>query len=76
MRRASAVTFLPVSVTSTEIHGAVRLEAACQLALSLGTCQYRHVRDILLNNRDRVDPANAEWTSPDHANVRGPGYYQ
>ena len=57
-------------------YGAVRLEAACQLALSLGACQYRHVRDILLNNRDRVDPANAEWTSPDHANVRGPGYYQ
>lgn len=57
-------------------YGALRLEAACQLALSLGACQYRHVRDILLNNRDRVDPANPEWTSPDHANVRGPGYYQ
>ena len=57
-------------------YGAVRLDAACQLALSLGACQYRHVRDILLNNRDRVDAANADWTSPDHANVRGPGYYQ
>ena len=57
-------------------YGAARLEAACQLALSLGTCQYRHVRDILLNKRDRVDAANAQWTSPDHANVRGPGYYQ
>ncbi len=57
-------------------YGPARLEAACQLALSLGTCQYRYVRDILLNNRDRVDAANAEWTSPDHANVRGPGYYQ
>ena len=41
-----------------------------------GACRYRHVRDILLNNRDRVDAANTEWTSPDHANVRGPDYYQ
>jgi transposase len=57
-------------------YGPARLEAACQLALSLGTCQYRHVRDILLANRDRVQAANAQWTSPDHANVRGPGYYQ
>jgi transposase len=57
-------------------YGALRLEAACQLALSLGACRYRHVRDILLNNRDRVDAASAEWTSPEHANVRGPSYYQ
>jgi transposase len=57
-------------------YGALRLEAACQLALSLGACRYRHVRDILLNNRDRVDATSAEWTSPEHANVRGPGYYQ
>jgi transposase len=57
-------------------YGAPRLEAACQLALSLGACQYRHVRDILRNNRDRVHALNAEWTSPEHANVRGPGYYQ
>jgi transposase len=56
--------------------GVLRLEAACQLALSLGAYQYRHVRDVLRNNRDRVDAANTEWTSPDHANVRGPGYYQ
>ena len=57
-------------------YGGARLEAACQLALSLGACQYRHVRDILLNNRDRVEAADTEWTSPDHANVRGPDYYQ
>ena len=57
-------------------YGPARLEAACQLALSLGAYQYRHVRDILLNNRDRIDAPSAEWTSPDHANVRGPGYYQ
>lgn len=57
-------------------YGAARLEAACQLALSLGVYQYRPVRDILLNNRDRVIAASAEWTSPDHVNVRGPSYYQ
>lgn len=58
-------------------YGGARLEAACQLALSLGACRYRHVRDILLNNRDRVaTAATNEWTSPDHANVRGPDYYQ
>ena len=56
--------------------GSARLEAACQIALSLGVCQYRHVREILVNNRDRVDPSISEWTSPSHANVRGPGYYQ
>jgi transposase len=57
-------------------YGSARLEAACQLALSLGACRYRHVREILANNRDRVGPASAEWTSPEHVNVRGPRYYQ
>ncbi len=58
-------------------YGKPRLEAACMLALQLGACQYRHVRDILANNRDKNAPATAgDWTSPDHAHVRGPGYYQ
>ena len=53
-----------------------RLEAACQLALHLGACKYRHVRDILVNNRDQTPPAAAgDWVSPDHAHLRGPGYY-
>ena len=56
--------------------GPARLEAACQLALSLGACQYRHVREILINNRDRIDASSTQWTSPSHTNVRGPGYYQ
>jgi hypothetical protein len=34
------------------------------------------VRDILRHDRDRVDPADGEWTSPAHTNVRGPSYYQ
>jgi hypothetical protein len=36
------------------------------------------VRDLLANNRDLLpqDASQPEWTSPAHANVRGPGYYQ
>lgn len=54
-----------------------RLEAACELALRIGAFQVRHVREVLINRRDQVDPSAAgDWTSPAHANVRGPGYYQ
>jgi transposase len=53
-----------------------RLEAACALALQLGACRYRHVRDILVNNRDKTPPVAAgDWVSPDHAHVRGPSYH-
>ncbi len=58
-------------------YGKARLEAACMLALQIGACQYRHVRDILTNNRDQTKLTTAsEWVSPDHAHVRGPDYYQ
>jgi transposase len=66
-------------------YGKPRLEAACSFALQIGACQYRHVRDILANNRDKTGvPGNGnasasatdEWVSPDHAHVRGPSYYQ
>ena len=58
-------------------YGKGRLEDACTLALQLGACQYRHVRDILVNNRDRhAGGEQADWTTPDHAHVRGPNYYQ
>jgi transposase len=58
-------------------YGRSRLEAACMLALQLGACKYRHVRDILANNRDQSALAPAgDWVSPDHTHVRGPGYYQ
>ena len=57
--------------------GKPRLEAACVVALELGTTNSRHVRDILANGRDQVQPSTTpEWTSPEHAHVRGPGYYQ
>ena len=58
-------------------YGKPRLEAGCTLALQIGACQYRHVRDILANNRDQSAPTTAgDWISPDHAHVRGSGYYQ
>lgn len=59
-------------------YGNARLEAACERTLALGTFKYRHVRDVLANNLDRVGAhvADAGWTSPPHANLRGPGYYQ
>jgi transposase len=58
-------------------YGAARLEAACERALVLGTVKYRHVRDLLANNRDQfVSADQSDWVSPTHANVRGPGYYQ
>jgi transposase len=58
-------------------YGKPRVEAACCLALQIGACQYRHVRDILANNRDQTNvTADGDWVSPDHAHVRGPSYYQ
>lgn len=46
-------------------------------ALSLGALRYRYVRDVLLNNLDLVPgDSGCDWTSPVHANLRGPGYYQ
>lgn len=58
-------------------YGDARLEAACTLALSLGTSKYTHIRDILRNRRDLLQTHTpAEWTSPAHAHVRGANYYQ
>lgn len=58
-------------------YGKERLESACTLALRIGACQYRHVNDILKNNRDHSNQVAAEeWGSPDHVHLRGPGYYQ
>jgi transposase len=60
--------------------GKERLEAACVVALELGTTKAGHVRDILKNGRDRVQtatqPNTPVWTSPQHAHVRGAAYYQ
>ncbi|QEZ48780.1 IS21 family transposase [Cupriavidus oxalaticus] len=58
-------------------YGKDRLEAACAIALELGAYQYRHVKNVLETDRDRLTAAApAEWVSPDHAHLRGPSYYQ
>jgi hypothetical protein len=58
-------------------YGPARLEAACTMALGLGTSKFTHIRDILLNRRDLLQTSTtSEWTSPAHAHVRGPNYYQ
>lgn len=58
-------------------YGKPRLEAACLIALELGTTRSSHVREILANGRDLVAAVTpAEWVSPMHESVRGPGYYQ
>jgi hypothetical protein len=60
----------------TKRYGAERLEVACGIAIDLNAIYYRHVREILTNGRDRVEPVTATtWVSPEHDNVRGPGYY-
>ena len=58
-------------------YGKPRLEAACQIALELGTTKYSHVRDILANKRDQMKPpSTTDWISPEHGHVRGSSYYQ
>lgn len=58
-------------------YGKPRLEAACLIALELGTTRSSHVREILANGRDLVAASTTpEWVSPAHDSVRGPGYYQ
>ena len=58
-------------------HGHPRLEAACERALAVGAHRYKSVASILEKGLDRqpLHPQQAELAWPDHANVRGPGYY-
>jgi len=61
----------------TRNHGRERMEAACERALAVGAHRYRSVASILEKGLDRqpLVPQQAELALPDHANVRGPGYY-
>jgi transposase len=60
-----------------KVAGPQRLEAACRRALHFGTCGYRSVESILKHRLDE-QPLEPELPlqSPDHANVRGRGYYR
>lgn len=57
-------------------YGGDRLEAACERALVVGACSYRHVASILKHNLDRERLDDASDQAPvEHENVRGPDYY-
>lgn len=56
--------------------GAVRLQAACRLALQIGSHSFKSLESILKNNLDGApDPAPAEPIIAEHANLRGATYF-
>ncbi len=61
----------------TRNYGHPRMEAACERALAVGAHRYRSVASILEKGLDRQPqaPQQAEQALPDHANLRGSGYY-
>lgn len=64
-------------LSSARRYGRDRLEAACRKALAAGSPTRSSVLSILKTGLDRqADRETATVSSlPDHANVRGPGYY-
>jgi transposase len=59
-------------------HGDTRLEAACVRALAIGAHSYRSIESILRRGLDQQELPLTDATpspSPEHDNVRGPGYY-
>jgi transposase len=59
-------------------YGPERVEAASTRAVAVGARSYRHVEAMLKHGLDRVplDPTESAPPRADHANVRGPAYYQ
>jgi transposase len=60
-------------------YGLVRLEAACQRALRIGSPSRQSVADILKSGLDRLPVESPDESLPQtssHANVRGAAYYQ
>ena len=58
-------------------YGGERLEAACRRALRLQAYSYKSLDSILKRGLDRqsLPDADADTPLPEHANVRGPGYF-
>ncbi len=58
-------------------YGHERLEAACARAITINSRTYRSVNAILAAGLDRQPLPDSPETKPmpEHANVRGPGYY-
>jgi len=58
-------------------YGAERTEAACRRALAAGAASYKSVKSILSSGLDRLEvEPEAARPLPEHANLRGPGYYR
>lgn len=60
-------------------YGEARLAAACQRAISIGSCSYKSIESILKHELDRQPlPGQTAAPAPDvhHVNVRGPKYYR
>lgn len=59
-------------------YGELRLDKACQKALSVGATRYQHVEAILKNNLEEAKENEALNDAPiiAHINIRGPNYYQ
>ena len=58
-------------------YGDERLEAACQRALTLGSCRYKSIESILKHRLDE-QPLEEQQELPlpeAHDNIRGPAYY-
>ena len=58
-------------------YGNLRLEAACARALSLDSCRYHTVKNILTAGQDRlpIEPPAETNPTPAHDNIRGADYY-
>jgi hypothetical protein len=59
-------------------YGELRLDKACQKALSVGATRYQHVEAILKNNLEEAKENEVVNDAPviAHVNIRGPNYYQ
>ena len=58
-------------------YGNIRLEAASARALSLDSCRYHTVKNILSAGQDRlpIEPPTETNPTPTHDNIRGADYY-
>jgi transposase len=57
-------------------YGAMRLEAACTLALTGTRINYTMIRNILITGMDKQVWTKVEEKLPVHDNIRGPQHYQ
>jgi len=61
----------------SKIYGDERLDKACRSALYYENCSCKMIKNILINNMDRIEDNFGETTGalPEHENIRGKNYY-